>query len=67
MTPSVLRQSGPKHIRDGQMFTPRAVIHFCETCGFEGAPYGDTDAQGKRIYFCREHNPAFRIAKGERE
>jgi hypothetical protein len=27
-------------MRDGAMVTPRAMIHFCETCGFEGAAFG---------------------------
>lgn len=51
MTPSVLRQSGPKSMKDGQIFTPRAVIHFCRDCNFEGAPFGDT-IDGRREYFC---------------
>lgn len=66
MSPSVLRQSGAKHIRDGALFTPRAVIHSCEVCGIENAPLGTTDAKGKRLYHCAEHNPD-RKAKGRTE
>lgn len=51
--PSVLRQSGPKRTdADGKVITPQAVIHFCEVCGWEGAPFGDTSSDGKRLYFC---------------
>lgn len=50
--PSVLRQSGPKWRKDdGEIVTPRAVIHLCEGCGIEGASFGDT-VDGKRVYFC---------------
>jgi len=38
--PTILRRSGPDFERDGQMVTPRAMIHFCETCGYEGAAFG---------------------------
>lgn len=39
--PSVLRRSGPDVLRKyGTHFTPRAMIHFCETCGYEGAAFG---------------------------
>lgn len=63
MTPSILRQSGPKYVRDGATFTPRAVIHFCEVCSAEGAPFGFTDASGKRTYFCGEHKPERQTAQ----
>lgn len=53
---AVLRQSGPKYMRDGVLFTPRAVIGQCEVCGFEHAPYGTTE-NGKRLHWCRDHNP----------
>ncbi len=49
--PSVLRQSGAKWVKDGETITPRAVVHFCERCSFEGAPFGTTE-NGKREYFC---------------
>lgn len=38
--PTVLRRSGPDFERDGTIVTPRAMIHFCEECGFEGASFG---------------------------
>lgn len=61
--PAVLRQSGPKYMRDGVLFTPRAVIAQCEVCGFEHAPFGFTDTHGKRTYYCSTHNPD-RAGKG---
>ncbi|WIY54135.1 hypothetical protein O9Z70_06335 [Devosia sp. YIM 151766] len=57
MMPAVLRQSGPKFMKDGVLFTPRAMIAQCEVCGFEHAPFGITDEHGKRLYFCSEHVP----------
>ncbi|WP_323012912.1 hypothetical protein [Devosia sp.] len=57
MMPAVLRQSGPKFMKDGVLFTPRAMIAQCEVCGMEHAPYGIKDEHGKRLYFCREHLP----------
>lgn len=53
--PAVLRRSGPDFMKDGKPFTPRAIIQICEVCGIEGAPYGTTDASGKREYWCRDH------------
>lgn len=50
-------------MRDGVLFTPRAVIGQCEICGFEHAPYGTTE-NGKRLYWCRDHYPD-RKAKGK--
>jgi len=50
--PSVLRRSGTDYVKDGQTITPRAAVHFCEVCGWEGAPFGDTSSDGKRLYFC---------------
>jgi hypothetical protein len=39
--PTVLRRSGPDiPQRDGTVKTPRAMIHFCEECGYEGASFG---------------------------
>lgn len=55
MMPSVLRQSGPRYLRDGKMFTPRALISTCEVCG-EPAPYGDKSS-GKLLTWCRNHDP----------
>lgn len=66
MMPAVMRQSGPKYMRDGAMFTPRAMIARCEVCGHEHAPYGQKDAKGNRLFFCRDHNPD-RKAKGQGE
>lgn len=40
--PYVLRRSGPDYIPDGQLVTPRAMVGFCERCGYEGAPFGIT-------------------------
>lgn len=67
--PAVLRQSGPKFMKDGVLFTPRAMIAQCEVCSFEHAPYGQKDAKGNRLFFCREHNPDFAVKaqKGEQE
>ena len=61
--PSVLRQSGPKWIKDGETITPRAVVHFCEGCGFEGAPFGDT-VDGNRLYFCGWNGQPVCVGKG---
>lgn len=57
MMPAVLRQSGPKFMKDGKLTTPRALIQICEVCGIEGAPYGTTDEHGKRFYWCSDHRP----------
>lgn len=40
MMPAVLRQSGPKFERDGEIITPRALLANCETCGAP-APFGE--------------------------
>lgn len=64
MMPAVMRQSGPKHLRDGVMFTPRAMVARCEVCGMEHAPFGQKDAKGNRQFFCRDHNPD-RKGKGQ--
>ncbi len=57
MMPAVLRRSGNDFYRDGVKVTPRAMIASCEVCGMEHAPYGFKDEQGKRIFYCKEHNP----------
>lgn len=49
--PSVLRRSGRDYEKNGEVITPRAAIHFCVACGFEGAPFGDT-VDDKREYWC---------------
>jgi len=39
--PTILRRSGPDIIDDKfNRKTPRAMIHFCEDCGYEGAAFG---------------------------
>jgi len=38
--PTVLRRSGREFLRDGKSVTPRAMVHFCEDCGYEGASFG---------------------------
>ncbi|KKB09388.1 hypothetical protein VE26_05475 [Devosia chinhatensis] len=65
MMPAVLRQSGPKYMRNGAVFTPRAVIGQCEVCGFEHAPHGTADEQGKRLYWCRDHVPTEQARAGD--
>jgi hypothetical protein len=49
--PTVLRRSGPDFIRNGAAVTPRAMIHFCEDCNFEGAAYGIRQG-GKLLSYC---------------
>ncbi len=49
--PTVLRQSGPKFEKDGALFTPRAMVHFCEDCGAENAPFLISSG-GKLFSFC---------------
>lgn len=68
--PTVLRRSGPDIlIRKGADFerhTPRAMIHFCETCGFEGAAFG-VHADGKLLSYCGWQNGApVCVGKGRR-
>lgn len=38
--PTEHRVSGPDIGEGAQKRTPTAAIHFCETCGYEGAPFG---------------------------
>jgi len=55
--PFVLRRSGPDFMRDGEIVTPRAMISTCETCGYEGAPFGSTDPlTGKKTAWCGWRN-----------
>lgn len=49
--PTVLRRSGPDFTRAGAGVTPRAMIHFCEGCGYEGAPF-QVRTGGKLLSYC---------------
>lgn len=51
MMPTVLRRSGPDFEKNGQMQTPRAMIHFCEVCGAENAPFLISTG-GKLLSYC---------------
>ena len=62
--PSVLRQSGPKWIKDGETVTPRALVSFCDVCGWEGAPFGSLSTDGKRLYFCGWNGQPMCMRKG---
>jgi hypothetical protein len=55
--PTVLRRSGPDIWRNGKATTPRAMIHTCETCGFEGAAFG-IHTGSKLLSFCGWRNGA---------
>ncbi len=57
MMPAVLRVSGPKFMKDGALFTPRAMIASCEICGMEHAPFGFKDKEGVRTFYCADHHP----------
>jgi hypothetical protein len=62
--PTIMRRSGPDIVRDGVTVTPRAMIHVCEECGYEGAAFGVH--QGDRLFsFCgwRDGNPVC-VGKG---
>lgn len=52
LMPFVLRRSGKDFERNGQIVTPRAQIGFCETCGYEGAPFGFVDPAGNKTAWC---------------
>jgi hypothetical protein len=56
--PTVLRQSGPKFEKDGEIKTPKALVHFCEDCGAENAPFLISTG-GKLLSYCgwREGRP----------
>jgi len=54
--PSVLRRSGPAFERGGQMIEPRALIHKCEGCGTERAPFGLLTKEGKLLTYCGQVN-----------
>ncbi len=58
MMPTILRRSGPD-IVDAKFNhrVPRAMIHFCETCGYEGAAFG-IHADGKLLSYCGWQNGA---------
>jgi len=51
--PSVLRPCGVPFIRKGatEPTQPMALVSFCEDCGWEGAPFGET-VDGKLRRFC---------------
>jgi hypothetical protein len=52
MMPTILRRSGPDSIdKHGKRKTPRAMIHYCETCGYEGAAFG-VHAGGVLLSYC---------------
>lgn len=58
MMPTVLRRSGPDILdKFGKVTTPRAMIHFCETCGYEGAAFG-ARVGGKLLSYCGWQNGA---------
>lgn len=50
--PTTLRRSGPD-MPDyrGKTKTPRAMIHFCEGCGYEGAAFGEREG-GRLLSYC---------------
>lgn len=65
--PTVQRRSGPDILqRDGTVKTPRALIHFCETCGYEGAAFGVHEAGVLRSY-CGWNGDAVCVNKAKRE
>lgn len=54
--PTVMRRSGPDILRkNGERFTPRAMVHFCEGCGYEGAPFALHKA-GRLLTYCGYRN-----------
>jgi hypothetical protein len=62
MMPTVLRRSGPDFVRNGVVISPKAMIHLCEGCGAEGAPFLFFD--GKRMLsWCAYSNGAGYCAK----
>jgi len=65
--PAVLRVSGPDFInKQGETVKPRALIQFCETCNFEGAPFGTIGPDGKRQWYCgRVNKKATCVGKGK--
>lgn len=38
--PTEYRVSGPQIMRDGKPVEPKAAIHICEGCRYEGAAFG---------------------------
>lgn len=51
--PAVLRQIGPAFVNlQGNTVKPKALIKWCEGCGFEGASFGMLDDKGHRLWFC---------------
>lgn len=66
MMPFALRRSGPDFGRDGRTISPYALISTCETCGYEGAPFGVVDpATGKKTAWCGwQHGRPVCVRKG---
>ncbi len=66
--PTILRRSGPDTLgKDGKHTTPRAMIHFCETCGYEGAAFLLRDGH-KLLSYCGWQNGApVCVGKAKRE
>lgn len=62
--PTILRRSGPDFEKDGQMQTPRAMIHFCEVCGAENAPFLISTG-GKLLSYCGYRNGKPTCISGE--
>lgn len=51
--PGVLRQIGPAFVNlQGNTVKPKALITWCEGCGWQGAPFGELDGKGQRKWFC---------------
>lgn len=60
MMPTVLRRSGPDILqRDGSVLTPRAMVHRCEVCGYEGAAFL-VRADGRLLSYCGNVGGEFR-------
>ncbi len=62
MMPTVRRRSGPDFVRDGAIVSPKALIHFCEGCGAEGAPFLFYDGR-KMLSWCAYSNGTGYCAK----
>lgn len=58
--PTVLRRSGPDILqRDGSVLAPRAMVHRCEVCGYEGAAFL-VRTDGKLLSYCGNVGGEFR-------
>jgi hypothetical protein len=69
--PTILRRSGPAIMRNGVAVEPRAMIHICEGCGAEGAPFIFWDGKAmlswcaideNRDGYCAKAGPAVPVA-----